>query len=170
MAREPEAWLRGPVAGIPPLLMPAAHALIQAREDTAAALASTTRERLWARPGASASAGFHLIHLAGALERLYTYARGAELDAAQTERLARERRGDDATLSPAAVGAIVDRAVELALEQLASTPEASLLEIRVVGRARLPATVAGLLFHGAEHATRHVGQCVTVLKALETAS
>ena len=31
-----EAWLRGPVPGVAPVLQPAAHALIQANEDVAA--------------------------------------------------------------------------------------------------------------------------------------
>jgi hypothetical protein len=31
----PEPWLRGPVEGIAPILMPAAHALLQANEDVA---------------------------------------------------------------------------------------------------------------------------------------
>ena len=34
----PEAWLRGPLPDISPALMPAAHALVQAREDIAALL------------------------------------------------------------------------------------------------------------------------------------
>jgi uncharacterized damage-inducible protein DinB len=37
--KQPEAWLRGPLPGIDPALMPAAHALVQAREDIAAAAA-----------------------------------------------------------------------------------------------------------------------------------
>ena len=76
MATLPEPWLRGPIEGVPPLLMPAAHALLQAREDAAAIASSLTTEQLWMRPGGAASAGFHLRHLAGALGRLLTYARG----------------------------------------------------------------------------------------------
>ena len=33
MSPQPEVWLRGPVEGYEPLLMPAVHALLQARED-----------------------------------------------------------------------------------------------------------------------------------------
>jgi hypothetical protein len=29
----PEVWLRGPLPGMPPLLQPVAHALLQAREE-----------------------------------------------------------------------------------------------------------------------------------------
>jgi hypothetical protein len=35
----PEVWLRGPLPGIDPVLMPAVHTLVQAREDIAAAAA-----------------------------------------------------------------------------------------------------------------------------------
>ena len=75
---EPEAWLRGPLPGVDPYLMPAAHALIQAGEDLEAA-ASLTEEQLEARPGGVASVGYHLRHLAGSTERLLTYARGRSL-------------------------------------------------------------------------------------------
>jgi uncharacterized damage-inducible protein DinB len=39
-----------------------------------------------------------------------------------------------------------------------------LLEFRGVGRAQLPSNVLGLLFHAAEHASRHTGQVVTTAK------
>jgi hypothetical protein len=86
----PEAWLRGPLPEIDPLLMPAAHALVQAREDIAAALIAAETDELWARPGGAAAAGFHLRHLAGSLDRLLTYARGERLSPGQLAALARE--------------------------------------------------------------------------------
>jgi uncharacterized damage-inducible protein DinB len=54
-----------------------------------------------------------------------------------------------------------DAAVERALDQLRGSDVARLTEPRAVGRARLPSTVAGLLFHAAEHTQRHVGQAMT---------
>ena len=57
-------------------------------------------------------------------------------------------------------------AVDRALAQLAATPEASLADPRAVGRAQLPSTVLGLLFHAAEHASRHTGQVVTLAKVV----
>src|SRR5262245_55670020 len=80
---EPEAWLRGPLPDVDPYLMPAAHALVQAGEDLAQAVAGLTAEQLWARPGGAASVGFHLRHIPGSLDRLLTYARGEVLDDAQ---------------------------------------------------------------------------------------
>jgi uncharacterized damage-inducible protein DinB len=164
MANAPEAWMRGPVAGIEPLLMPAAHALIQAREDLGRVAGGATVEHLWQRPGGAASAGFHLRHIAGSLDRLYTYARGESLSDAQRAALARESApGADARELVDAACQAIDRA----LDQLRRTPRETLLEPRAVGRAGLPATVLGLLFHGAEHTTRHVGQLITTLKVVD---
>ena len=157
----PEVWLRGPLPGIDPILMPAAHALVQAREDIAAATAGANDADLWARPGGAASAGFHLRHLAGSLERLLTYARGEKLSASQLGALMREGEpGARAAQLVAEVQAGIDRAVM----QLERTPPATYGEIRPVGRAGLPATVLGLIVHAAEHTSRHTGQFITTLK------
>lgn len=157
----PEAWLRGPLPGFEPLLMPAAHALVQAREDIERAAADATLEELWQRPGGAAAAGFHLQHLAGALDRLLTYARGETLTGAQRAALAQEGKPG----APAsALMATVSQAIDRALDQLRHTPRETLLDARSVGRAALPATVWGLLFHAAEHTTRHAGQFITTLK------
>ena len=53
--QEPEPWLRGPVPGVPPLLQPVAHALLQAREDIRRVVTPLDSRALWARPGHSAS-------------------------------------------------------------------------------------------------------------------
>ena len=47
----PEVWLRGPLPGYLPELMPAAHALLQAREDIERTAAAATLTELWFRPG-----------------------------------------------------------------------------------------------------------------------
>ena len=69
-AAQPEVWLRGAVDGIDPLLMPVAHALIQAREDVQGLAGVVPEARVWERPGGAASVGFHVRHLGGALVRL----------------------------------------------------------------------------------------------------
>jgi uncharacterized damage-inducible protein DinB len=46
------------------------------------------------------------------------------------------------------------------------TPAEALSTPRAVGRANLPSSVIGLLFHAAEHATRHTGQLATTVKAM----
>ena len=159
-----EAWLRGPVAGVPRLLNPAAHALQHAAEDANRALAGLSLDGLWQRPGGAASVGYHVRHLAGALDRLFTYARGESLSDAQRQSLSRESEPGEPPQDGAALGAELGTAIARALDQLRRTPEETLLESRAVGRQRLPSTVIGLLFHAAEHASRHAGQALTTAK------
>jgi uncharacterized damage-inducible protein DinB len=162
----PEAWLRGPVEGVPDLLQPAAHALVQVMDDIPPIVNAATLDQLWARPGGSASIGYHACHLAGALDRLFTYARGEMLSPAQKTAFADEQRVD-ATRPPAAVLLTqLTQAVDAALAQLRATDPARVLDAREVGRAKLPSSVLGLIFHAAEHSTRHAGQAVTLSKVL----
>jgi hypothetical protein len=46
----PEAWLRGPVDGVPDLLQPIAHALLQAREEARSVMQDFPPHLLWQRP------------------------------------------------------------------------------------------------------------------------
>jgi uncharacterized damage-inducible protein DinB len=152
--------------GIPALLQPAAHAFLLAEEDTTAALAGLSEEQLWRSPGGVASLGFHLAHLAGSTDRLLSYARGEQLSEAQRGALAREQAlaGQQPRPSAAELLGAWRATVAGALRQLAATPEAGLTEPRRVGRAGLPSTVLGILFHAAEHAARHTGQVVTTAR------
>ena len=164
MSAPPEAWLRGPIAGLHPTLVPVAYALIQAQEDVQAAAAGASTDVLWTRRGA-ASAGFHLLHMAGALDRLFTYARAEMLNDEQ-KAAARAEGQDHPELDAAALLAIVSKQIDRAMAQLRATDAATFNDERKIGRAGLPSTVFGCLFHGAEHAARHAGQCVTTLKML----
>ena len=162
--KKPEVWLRGPVPGVPALLQPVAHALLQAAEEVEALLRDVPAETLWQRRGDVASAGFHAQHLGGVVDRLFTYARGEPLSDAQLAALraegVRPMRGDDGRDLAAAFRAQVERA----LAQLRDTDPATLSSPRGVGRQQLPSTVMGLLFHAAEHAQRHVGQLLVTLR------
>jgi hypothetical protein len=135
-----------------------------AREDIAALAPTVSADVLWRQAGA-ATAGFHALHLAGALDRLFTYARGEALNDAQ-KAAARAEAAPRPDLDGAALVALVNEAVDRALEQLRVTPAESVLDERKVGRAGLPSTVIGLLFHGAEHSTRHSGQFISTVKLL----
>ena len=161
---QPEFWMRGiRVDGIGTALQPVAHALLQALEDVEGAVSNLTVDELWARPGGAASAGFHLRHLAGSLDRLTTYARGEPLSDAQ---LAALRSEAEPGASAGELLAHVRATVERALDQLRATPDASLDEPREVGRKRLPSSVRGLLYHAGEHTTRHAGQVITTVKVV----
>lgn len=161
-----EVWLRGPVPETVPLLQPVAHALLQAREEINALVKDFPERLLWERPAQVASVGFHLQHLSGVLDRLFTYARGETLTAPQLAALAAE--GQPAEPKPSvqllvqAFGEQVDRA----LLQLQGTETSTLTQARGVGRAQIPSTVLGLLFHAAEHTQRHVGQLLVTARVL----
>lgn len=166
---EPEAWQRGPIDGVPPLLMPAAHAFTQVGEELAGVIAGLDEPQLWARPGGAASVPFHLRHIAGATGRLLTYARGESLTAEQLQQAGDEqgppRPGESAPGLLDAARESLDRA----LAQLRATDASTLLEARTVGRRKLPTSVLGLLFHAAEHAQRHCGQAATTARIVRGA-
>ena len=169
MSDLPEYWLRNqPVPGIAPLLQPLAYALLQARDEVTAALASFPPALLNARPAGVASVAFHLQHLAGVLNRLLTYARAEGLTAAQLAVFETEGQAVPATAATlAALHGAFGAEVAAALAQLQSTDPATLTAVRTVGRARLPSTVMGLLVHAAEHTTRHVGQLLVTARVAQ---
>jgi hypothetical protein len=152
-----EWWQRGPVDGVPALLQPVAHILLQVRESVEELVDGLTDAQWNVRPGGVASAAFHVRHMTGVIDRLFTYARGEALSAEQFTAL----RAEGAPLTDgevprilAALGARVDAAVA----ELKTIDVSILTDFRAVGRAQLPSTVIGCLVHGAEHAMRHVGQ------------
>ena len=168
--RLPEVWLRGPLPGVSAVLMPAAHCLLQCREEIATVAASLTTEQLWARPGGAASAGFHLRHIAGSIDRLLTYARGSQLDRTQMVALRAEGEPGTPPDDAATVLASAHAAIDSAVATLRATPDDQLFALREVGRAALPSNVFGLLFHVAEHTHRHTGQLVTTAKIVTSAT
>lgn len=165
----PEVWLRGPLPDVPALLQPAAHSLLQCREEAHARLADLSPAQLAARPGGAASVAFHLTHSMGSLDRLYTYARGEQLSEQQLAVLRAEQAANEQPTTADALLRNVDAAVERALAQLRNTSADDILTPREVGRGRLPSTVLGLLFHGAEHTQRHLGQAVTTARVVRGA-
>jgi uncharacterized damage-inducible protein DinB len=162
-----EAWLRGPVSGIVPALLPIAHTFIQVHEEVATVVARLG-EMCWAKPVFGGwSVGQHVVHLAGSTDRLLTYADGRALSAEQVEVVRSERKtewtaGDRPPLAP-----LADRMRVGAFEALIAwsrRPVDDLYAPREVGRARLPSTVLGLLYHAAEHAQRHAGQIAIIAR------
>ena len=146
------------------MLMPAAHCLLQCREEIAAVAGSLTRDELWARPAGIASCGFHLRHIAGSLDRLLTYARGGQLERAQLAALRAEGEPGEPPADALALVAHAEAAIDAAIAVLRAAPTDELFAPRLVGRGALPSTVFGLLFHCAEHTHRHTGQLVTTAK------
>ncbi len=163
-----EAWLSGPVPGVSPLLQPVAHGLLNAKQQIDEALEGLTPQQLIERPGGAASVSYHVTHAVGSLDRLFTYARGESLNDAQRDALRAEKSVEQHAHDAASLRAMFAAAVDRAMAQLRSTADNTLLEARGVGRAQLPSTVFGLLFHGAEHSVRHAGQTVTTAKIVRS--
>ena len=163
-----EPWLRGPIPGMPAMIMPAAHALMQAAEDIPRAVEGLTVAQLWALPGGAAAVGFHLRHLAGSIDRLLTYARGEMLTDIQMAQLDAEIEDDGRSAEDLAREALA--AIERGIDAMRETPPGIYLETRGVGRRRLPSTVLGLLVHIAEHTQRHVGAIIATSKVVRVTS
>ena len=152
-----EWWQRGPVPGVPTVLQPVAHILLQVRESVGELVEGLTEAQWNARPANVASCAFHVRHIPGVIDRLFTYARGQPLSEAQFTAMKAEGAELHAADVPAVL-ATLDAGVEAAVEELRRVDVATLGDYRGVGRAQLPSTVIGCLTHGAEHAMRHVGQ------------
>jgi uncharacterized damage-inducible protein DinB len=152
-----EWWQRGPVGGVPDLLQPVAHILLQVGESVDEIVALLTPEDWNTSPAGVASSAFHVRHITGVVDRLFTYARGEALSPAQFAALESERGALAVAEIPKALGDLHAR-IDTALAELRTVDVTTLADFRSVGRAKLPSTVIGCLVHGAEHAMRHVGQ------------
>ena len=160
--QQPEPWLRGPVVGVHPLVMPVVFSFAQVREDLAKHTKDLSREQVWQKIGKS-SLGFHLKHLAGSVDRLTTYLLGSQLSEEQLHALREEAEG---TEEIGELRQIVHNALAASEERLWTLSPDSLYEKRVVGRKELPTSVIGLIVHLAEHTQRHLGQAITVSQIL----
>jgi uncharacterized damage-inducible protein DinB len=157
----PEPWLRGPLAGVHPLVMPVFFSFAQVREDLAKHTQGLTDEQVWTVAGGT-SVGFHLKHIAGSVDRITTYLLGSQLTEQQLQTL-RQESVPDAGLTQ--LLAAVDDSLRDSEERLRSIDPASIYDVRAVGRKALPTTVIGLIVHLAEHTQRHLGQTITLCKA-----
>jgi uncharacterized damage-inducible protein DinB len=162
--KNPEPWLCGPLEGVSPLTMPAAHALTQARGDIEVHVSSLTLAEVWSEPNGAPSVGFHLRHIAGSIDRLLAYTAGRSLTDEQFRYLASERVPGE---PPPDAGQLITAAqskIDEALDFIRSMPDDKLFEPRAVGRTQLPTNVFGLLFHIAEHTQRHTGQIISTAR------
>lgn len=161
----PEVWLRGPVEGVPSLLQPVAHTLLQANEEIHQLLDTFPDELLWDRPAGVASVAFHLQHIVGVLDRLLTYADGAQLSTLQLQYLKSEGVINPQLSTTGLLEALASK-INSTIDQLHQIDEGSLTGYRAVGRQQMPSTKLGLIFHAAEHTMRHAGQLYVTVKVL----
>lgn len=158
MSSTPEPWLRGPLQGIHPLVMPVFFSFAQVREDLNRHLEGLSEEQIWLTVGKS-SIGFHLKHIAGSVDRLTTYLKGQQLSNDQLQALREEHTPDRLH---AELLKDLDASLSSAETFLKTLDPNTLYEPRTVGRQALPTTVIGLIVHLAEHTQRHLGQAITL--------
>src|SRR5206468_3953779 len=115
-----EWWQRGPIDGVPAVLQPVAHILLQVRESVTAIVEPLTEPQWNARPAGVASAAFHVRHIAGVIDRLFTYARGNALSPEQFAAI----RSEGDPLAAADVAAV--------LETLSARVDAAIAELRTI--------------------------------------
>lgn len=162
----PEPWLRGPIAGVHPLVAPVFFAFEQVREDLKKHTAGLRHDQVWKKLD-GASLGFHLAHLAGSVDRLTTYLLGRQLT---DEQMRSMRSEGDAQHNLPELLRLIDESFHSAEERLQTLDPNALYEARTVGRRALPTTVIGLLVHLCEHTQRHLGQAITTAKMLRQMS
>ena len=160
-----EWWQRGPIEGVPAVLQPVAHILLQVRESVAEMVAGLSEDEWNRRPAGVASAAFHVRHITGVIDRLFTYARGQALSAEQLAAIKLEG-GALAVGDAARVLETLSNQIDAAIAELKTVDVTRLGDFRGVGRAQLPSTVIGCLVHGAEHAMRHVGQLSVTIRVV----
>jgi uncharacterized damage-inducible protein DinB len=158
----PEPWMRGPIAGVDPLLAPVLYTFQQAREDLRRWTEGLSTGQLWVARYGFGSVGFHMRHIAGSTGRLVSYLQGKPLNAEQLATLQAEH--DPAGTGRDELLALVDAAFDHAETVVRALDPGTLRESRGVGRQQHPTTVIGLLFHIAEHTQRHVGQAISAAK------
>ncbi len=161
-----EWWQRGPIEGIHPIFQPAAHAMLQSRDELQQALQNVPPALVWEPLYGMASLGFHLQHIVGVLDRLYTYAKENSLSDAQLNYLKTEGvRKEQITLE--LLLKAVHAQVETCLQELSTMGEDAPTAMRYIGRKRIPTTQFGLVFHAAEHMMRHTGQALVTCRVLQ---
>ncbi len=163
--KQPEYWLRGPVTGVPSLLQPVAHALLQANDEINTILNEFPEEKLWKKPYEVASVAFHLQHIVGVIDRLFTYAEGNALSKEQLKYLSEEGLENE-NISLSYLLNALQQKINATIEKLKSIDSSELTMTRNVGRQQLPSTVMGLIFHAAEHTMRHTGQLLVTTKII----
>lgn len=158
-----EPWLRGTLTEVGAVHRAVLHALELADEDMAKWCAGLSDQELKQRPFDLPSVAFQLRHIARSLDRLLTYAEGAQLSPEQMAALKSEANGGADGEAPLAE---FHRAIQRSSSRVRELAGLDLGQIRGVGRKQLPTTVGGLLVHIADHTQRHVGQAITTAKVI----
>lgn len=158
---QPEPWLRATLTHVPAVQRGVLHALELASEDLERWTEDLSDAEISAQPGGIAPVAFHLRHISRSLDRLLTYAEGAQLSGEQVAALKTE-------LEPGAtkkeLWAELTAQLGRSSQRIRAFSPQELEHPRHVGKKQLPTTVGGLLVHVADHTQRHVGQAIITAK------
>jgi hypothetical protein len=149
---------------VPAVLRAILHAFDLAQEDVHKWTYELTEADFHASPAGLAPLSFHLRHIPGSLDRLLTYAEGAQLSAGQ---IAAMRAESSPGPSRDELFAIFDEGLASAARRVRTFDGANLEAPRAIGRKQLPASLGGILIHLADHTQRHTGQIVTTARLLK---
>ena len=158
-----EPWLSGSHSAIHPCFRPLLFSLEQAQQDLRHWTLRLSEEQVWGQPLGLAPLGFQLRHIAGSVDRLFTYVEGNQLNERQLTAL-RSEMIPGASLSELLTE--MDAVFQGVVQKVERLDAIAITENRGVGRKQLPTTVIGLLVHIAEHTQRHVGQAILTAKVL----
>ena len=162
-----EFWISGPVDHVPELLQPVAHTLLQVQREINQIMFGFPDSLMWKKIAGTASPAFHLQHIRGVLDRLFTYANERSLNADHLKYLGAEGK-DDPNITFTDLLKKLNECIDHSILQLSFIDIEHLNAFRGVGRRKLPSTVLGLLFHAAEHSMRHTGQLLVTIKILKS--
>ncbi len=146
-----EPWLAGKHADLDPIRRLLACSLEHCLADL----------RKWTPEAPTDAQAFQLRHIAGSVDRLWTYALGGMLNPGQLEFLGAESTG------PAEREALLDLVAETfarVTREMRMMEDIDYRDSRYVGRQRVEVPFGLLLGHIAEHTQRHTGQLITLAK------
>ncbi|HVW11672.1 MAG TPA: DinB family protein [Bryobacteraceae bacterium] len=157
----PEAWMRGPIPDLNPVVSHLLRATEQIREDAESLLQGLTPAEIWSSLHGVTSVGFHAKHLAGSTTRLLTYLAGRQLSEEQLAAIPREHAGQE---SAEELLALISSAFDLYEEAICNLSPDVFGAPREIGRRRYPAAAISIAIHIVEHAQRHVGGMIAAAK------
>ncbi|HEY4086962.1 MAG TPA: DinB family protein [Bryobacteraceae bacterium] len=161
MSNLTEAWMRGAIPDVHPVISHLLRASEQIREDADTALRDLSAAEIWSSPPGATSPGFHSKHLAGSTMRLLTYLAGGQLSDQQLAEIPLEGRGLE---SAAELMVILSSALDRYDEAVRKLSPDDFGASREIGRKRHPATAISIAIHIVEHAQRHVGGLIAAAK------
>jgi hypothetical protein len=155
--------MRGYLNDLDPIQAAVLYSFRHAQEDISDWIGRIPEEFLWVQFGNLASAGFHVRHIAGSVDRLVTYASGHQLSEAQMEDLKNEKNPGG---SLTGLLQLLDSNFLRAEGIIRCLDPAAYRDIREIGRKRIQVPLGTLLVHIAEHTQRHVGELIMTVKVI----